>query len=261
MSIDPRLMERRQAVAEDNAKRNVARLLRFLVVLTVVAAVVWLILSPWLSVSQVRTAGVSRSDANAILAEYGVVAGTPMIMLRAGTVEEELLNDPWIRDARVYVNWPNEVNVGVVERVPVAWVQTADGWARRSVDAASLPGGNVPDDSLPQVILPAVKSVDAESDPFLLGSVEFYDALPTSLWPLSAIRLNSGELWATVQGYDVRLGRPVEMASKAATLVVMLEESIPDDAVIVLISPTYPAISPKPVDQDSGGSDDSDPQP
>ena len=78
----------------------------------------------------------------------------------------------------------------------------------------------------------------------MLGSVEFYDALPAHLWPSSAIRLVAGELWATVDGHEVRLGRPVEMAAKAATLVVMLAESIPDDAVIVLIAPTHPAISP-----------------
>jgi len=258
MSIDPRLMERRKAVAEDNAKRSVGRLLRFLIFLTVIAAIVWLVLSPWLSVSQVRTAGISRSGANAILVEHGVVAGTPMVMLRAGAVEEDLLDDPWISDARVYLNWPNEVNVGVVERVPVAWVQTANGWARRSVDGAALPGGNDPDDSLPQVILPSVNSVDVSIDPLLLGSVEFYDALPPSLWSSSVVRLNSGELWATVQGYDVRLGRPVEMAAKAKTLVVMLEESIPEGAVIVLIAPTNPAISPMPVDQDAESSGDID---
>ena len=236
-------MERRKAVAENRAQRNVGRLLRFLIVLAIIAAVVWLGLSPWLSVNQVRTAGIKVSGANAILAEYGVVAGTPTIMIRARAVEEALLNDPWISDARVYVDWPDEVIVGVVERVPVAWVQTAEGWTRRSGDGASLPGGVVPDDSLPKVILPSTEGVGTSSSPFLLGSVEFYDALPVHLWPSSAIRLVAGELWATVDGHDVRLGRPVEMAAKAATLVVMLAESIPDDAVIILIAPTHPAIS------------------
>ena len=261
MSIDPRLLERRREVAEDRAHRNVGRLLRFLIVLTLAAAVAWLAFSPWLSVSQVRTAGISVSGANAILSEEGVVAGTPMIMLRARAVEEKLLDDPWISDARIHLDWPNEVIVGVVERVPVAWVQTADGWTRRSLDGASLPGGSVPDESLPKAILPAVGGPEASTSPLVLGSVEFYAALPTSLWPSSVIRVESGELWATVDGYDVRLGRPVEMEAKAATLVVMLAESIPTGAVIVLIAPTHPAISPVPVDIGEEQSGEGDGQP
>ena len=128
-----------------------------------------------------------------------------MIMLRARAVEEKLLDDPWISDARIHLDWPNEVIVGVVERVPVAWVQTADGWTRRSLDGASLPGGSVPDESLPKAILPAVGGPEASTSPLVLASVEFYTALPTMLWPSSVIRLESGELWATVDGYDVRL--------------------------------------------------------
>lgn len=261
MSIDPRLMERRREVAEDHAHRSVGRLLRFLIVLIVAAAVAWLLFSPWLSVSQVRTAGISVSDGHTVLANQGVVAGTPMIMLRTGAVEEELVKDPWIKDARVHLKWPDEVIVGVVERVPVAWVQTADGWSRRSLDGAPLPSGTTPDESLPKVVLPNVGGVNAPDSPLLLGSVEFYDALPRSLWPSSEIRLESGELWATVDGHEIRLGRPVEMAEKAATLVVMLAESIPADAVIVLIAPTHPAISPLPVDRTNPPLDEAETQP
>jgi len=261
MSIDPRLMERRKAVAEDRAQRNVGRLLRVLIVLALMGAVVWLAFSPWLSVNQVRTAGISVSKANAILAEGGVVAGAPMVMLRTGAIEEQLLRDPWISAARVHRNWPNEVIVGVVERVPVAWVETADGWARRSVDGASLPGVPGPDDSLPKVVLPVVGGGDALSSPLVLGSVEFFDALPQHLWPSAAIRLETGELWAEVDGYEVRLGRPVEMAAKAATLTVMLGQSIPQQSVIVLIAPTHPAISPRSNNPNSTQLGDADDQP
>jgi cell division protein FtsQ len=251
MSIDPRLRERREAVAEDRAQRNVGRLLKFLIVVTLIGAIVWLAFSPWLSINQVRTAGISVSGANTILADNGVLAGAPMVMVRPGVIESEMLEDPWISDARVHVDWPNVVIVGVVERVPVAWVQTADGWTRRSVDGARLPSGNQPDDSLPKVILPDVGGIDASSSQLVLGSVEFFDALPTHLWASSSIRFESGELWATVEGYGIRLGRPVEMAVKASTLVVMLEEPIPQNALIVLIAPTHPAINSQPIDPNS----------
>lgn len=261
MSIDPRLMERRKEVAEDRAHRNVGRLLRFLVVFAAVAVLVWLAFSPWFSVNQVRTAGISVSGANTILAERGVVAGTPMIMLRAGSVEKDLLTDPWIRDARVHLNWPDEVIVGVVERVPVAWVETADGWTRRSLDGVSLPSGSVPDDSLVQISLPSVAGETASTSPLVLGAVEFSDALSEHLWPKTTIRVEGGELWATADGYPVRLGRPVDMAAKATTLAVMLAEPIPQGAVIVLIAPTHPAISLVPVADLAAGSAAGDRQP
>ena len=66
MTIDPRLLQRRKAVAEDHAARNVGRLLRFLAFATLLGALVWVALSPWMSVTQVRTAGIVTSDANAV---------------------------------------------------------------------------------------------------------------------------------------------------------------------------------------------------
>jgi hypothetical protein len=50
MSIDPRLMERRKTVAEDNAKKSISRLLKFLTVIVLAGASAWLLFSPWLSV-------------------------------------------------------------------------------------------------------------------------------------------------------------------------------------------------------------------
>jgi len=261
MSIDPRLMERRKAVAEDRAHRNVGRLLRFLIVLATIGALVWLAFSPWFSVNQVRTAGIAVSEANAILAERGVVAGTPMVMLRAASVEDELLADPWISDARVHLDWPDEVIVGVVERSPLAWVQTAGGWTRRSLDGAALPSGVEPDDSLGKIVLPHIAADEAGLSPLVSGSLEFFDTLPDHLWSSSTIRAEGDELWGSVDGYEVRLGRPVEMAAKATTLVAMLAEQLPSDAVLVLIAPTHPAISPVPVNPVDEASGDNTPQP
>jgi hypothetical protein len=53
----------------------------------------------------------------------------------------------------------------------------------------------------------------------------------------------SGELWAIVSGFEVRLGRPVEMKAKALTLATLLQENLPPGAEINLIAPTNPAVS------------------
>ena len=240
--MDPRLLERRQAVAEDSARRNVGLLLKFLVTVIMAGILVWLAFSPWLSVSQVRTAGIVASNANEILAANRVVAGRPMIMLRPEAVERALELDPWIRRARVHLEWPDEVIVRVDERVPVAWFQTAGGWARRDIEGLAVPGPNSPDDTMPWIRLPALDDVDAESSVFVLGAAEFVASLPDSKHFGITMRVEGGEMWAVVDGYQVRLGRPVEMGAKALSLIVLLREPLAENSILVLIAPTHPAV-------------------
>ena len=83
MRIDPRLAERRREVAEDRARRKVNRLVKFLIAIGVLGGVVWLFLSPLLSVAMVTTSGIAASSAETVLVEHGVVAGTPLILIRA----------------------------------------------------------------------------------------------------------------------------------------------------------------------------------
>lgn len=244
MTIDPRLLERRKAVAEDHAARNIGRLLRFLAFIIIAGLVVWAVFSPWLSVSQVRTAGVVVSDANAVLAEHGVVAGTPLVMLRPGTVEEALIADPWVREARVHIDWPDEVIVRVVERAPVAWFHTAGGWARRDVSGVALPGPSSPDDELPWVRVSGLDDVDAPGSDVILGTAEFSASLPRRLQAGTTLWVEEGEVWANVAGYDVRLGRPTEMEAKALSLVALLEQQIEPGSTLILVAPTHPAVSP-----------------
>lgn len=258
MTIDPRLIERRKAVAEDHATRTVGRLLRVLMLAAVLGLAAWTAFSPWLSVSQVRIAGVATSDANTVLANRGVVAGTPMVLLRPGSVEQALIADPWVRDARVHLNWPDEVTIRVIEREPVAWYQTAGGWARRDIDGVAVPGPSAPDETLPWVRLPGLDNIDAEDSPMVLGAAEFAASLPISLQAGASLHVEEGELWATVGGYQVRLGRPIEMEAKALSLVALLNEPIPAESVIVLVAPTHPAIRSgvSPVDTSDAGADE-----
>lgn len=240
MSIDPRLMERRKTVAEDNAKRNVSRILKFLIFLTAVAAVVWVIFSPWLSVSQVTTEGVEVSGAHAILVDHGVRAGTPMILVNASSVERALEADPWVAEAEVGLDWPDEITVEVVERVPVAWVATEGGWARRDLFGFAVPSESEPPADAPRIEMMALSDDDAPGDPDLLGALEFVATLDPQYHPGLVISRREGELWATVSGYETRLGRAVDMGEKALSLGALLQENPPDDAILNLIAPTLP---------------------
>ena len=217
---------------------------------------VWLIHSPWMSVSQVEVEGVDNSDANRTLVDAGVVAGMPMFKIDGNSVEQALETDPWIADASVVKRWPDRVEVGVVERVPVAWANTAGGWTRRSLDGAAIPSDGDPDPEMVHIDLATVPELEAESSLLVLGALEFATALEPDLQAGTVITLHDSELWATVSGFQVRLGRPIEMREKAVTLGALLAEDPVSGSVLTLIAPTNPAVmTPRGVAVDKSKSD------
>jgi hypothetical protein len=245
MTIDPRLAERRREVAEDRARRNVGRLIKFLGAAAMAGGLVWLFLSPWLSVASVTTTGIAASTAAATLAERGVVEGAPMIMIRSGDVEAALETDPWVRESDVELDWPQTVLVRIEERVPTAWVETDEGWGVYAIDGVRLTTGAEPDPSMPWVQIGGVVATAAEPGAELLGSLEFAANLSEELRPGATLRTEAGgELWAEVGGYQVRLGRPVDMGEKALSLSALIREQPPAGSTLNLIAPTNPAISP-----------------
>lgn len=258
MTIDPRLLERRRTVAEENAHRSIGRLLRFLVFALLVGGLVWLALSPWLSVNRVRTTGIASSDANAILAEHGVVAGTPMILLRPGEVERAIAADPWIVDVTVQRDWPDEVLVRVLERKPVIWVQSREGWTWRAIDGEAVPGPSEPDPASPRLVADGLSEPDLEASLLIEGAAEFVDALPEEMAQGMTLRLEEGEIWADVQGFAVRLGRPIEMKAKALTLSALLREQIPEGSTLILVAPTNPAVQVPDASGETAGEDAAD---
>lgn len=258
MSIDPRLVERRRTVAEDKAKRNVTRLLKFLGLVIAVGSLVWLLFSPWLSVSLVETDGIRASSANSTLVDAGVSAGTPMIALNPEAVESALLVDPWVAEAVVSREWPDKVTVEVVERVPAAWVRTEAGWTRRSLDGVALPSGDEPDPVMAWVDMPDVADEVAPESPEVVGAIEFVAALPEELQAGAVVTRLDDELWATVSGYQVRLGRPVEMEDKALTLTALLEEDLPAGSTLVVIAPTNPSVMTPGAGGDADGEGETD---
>jgi len=256
MTIDPRLADRRREVAEDRARRNVNRILRLLALVALVGGLVWLLLSPTFSVDTLDVSGVQSSETTATLVRHKVMEGRPMIFIRTGALRDDLLADPWVKEATVDLDWPRRVVVEVTERTPTAWVETAGGWARRAVDGVALPGANEPDDTMGQVSLKSVTDDEAATSQWVLGALEFIDTLPVALGSGAVVDERSGELWAVVGGFEVRLGRPVAMSDKALSLATLLEEPLVAGTTINMIAPTNPATVPPDgagdADQDSG---------
>lgn len=260
MSVDPRLIERRKTVAEYNAKKSMSRLLKFLLSLLLAGSLLWLVFSPWLSIKQVTTSGVVASRSHSVLTEEGVVAGTPMILVNPARVEERLLEDPWVAETAVRRVWPNEVTVEVVERTPTAWVLTEDTWTRRAVDGVALPSEPDPDEDMAWIEMSELTEREATDSADLLGALEFVEALPADRHPGTVVTRVDGEVWATVDDYQVRLGRAVDMTEKALSLDALLDQGIPEGSTVVLIAPTNPAVlTPDQVDQsDNGAGEEAD---
>ena len=256
MSIDPRLIERRHTVAEDNAKKSMTRLLKFLLLAVFICSIVWFAFSPWLSIARVETDGVEASATNTILADMGVRAGAPMILVDTAATEMRLLADPWVAEASVARNWPHLVTVTVTERVPLAWVETQGGWSRRALDGYPLPSAEQPGDDLAHVEMSWLGDDEAITSGVLRGALEFVDGLPQRLRSGVEVTVIDGEIWATVDGYQTRLGRPVEMREKALSLEALLGQRIPKGSVLVLIAPTNPAVmTPGAGEEAAGGAD------
>lgn len=251
MSIDPRLADRRKEVAEERARRNIGRLLRFIVGLGVLGAVVWLLLSPSFSVRDFDLTGVHSSSTREILDQAQVVMGRPLVLIRPSSVEDTLLSDPWIREADVDLDWPNRAVVSINERTPVAWVESSEGWSRRAVDGVALPGVDVPDDTMAHIMIPGIGDDEIVGSLTALGALAFVDTLPVSLSSNAVIEERSGELWAVVAGFDVRLGRSSEMEAKALSLAALLAEPLVPGSEINVIAPTNPAVTP-PVEGNDG---------
>jgi cell division protein FtsQ len=168
-----------------------------------------------------------------------------MILIRAGEVESTLESDPWIRESVVELDWPTDVVVRIEERVPAAWLETEEGWGMFAVDGVQLATAAEPDPALPWIRLGPIPLAETETSRAVLGSLEFIVALPAELRSGARVRTEpAGEIWAEVAGFQVRLGRAVEMAAKALSLAALLREQPAPGSTLTLIAPTHPAISP-----------------
>ena len=128
MKVDPRIIRRRLEVAEQQARSRVRRSLVILMVLAGAGGVAWLLASPYMSVHRVVVDGATHAGVEEILVRHQVVEGRPLVAIRVGSVEENLVADPWIESASVKLVFPTQVEVNVQERVAVAWIRLDGRW-------------------------------------------------------------------------------------------------------------------------------------
>jgi cell division protein FtsQ len=121
--MDPRIRERRIAVTRAEGRRR----LRILLVIVAVAStigVAWLVVqSPVLAVDTVDVQGTRHETPDSVRAAAGVEEGAALVWVDAADVERRVERLPWVAQAKVVRDFPNDVRITVVERLPVAWLR------------------------------------------------------------------------------------------------------------------------------------------
>jgi cell division protein FtsQ len=242
-TVDPRLARRRREVQEASARRRLRWTIALLLMAVVVGMVVAVFESSWFAVDSITIEGANRSDVASILATAGVEEGVPIVAVRAGRLEEKLREDPWIAEAQVRVVWPRSIEVSVVEYIPIARVRSGNTWLVASTQGAVLARGQRLVDPFIDIEAGDLHPGDVIEDSDALGALEFVAALPVELKDGLVVTSNGSELEATVAGHQVILGSTVDMAQKAVTLAVLLQQGIAANASINLVSPIRPAVT------------------
>jgi hypothetical protein len=236
VEMDRRMLHRRKQVAEGRVRSSLSRLGVLLLMATVGGLVVWLFRSPLLAVNAIDVKGALPNMVEEVRLQSGIDLGQPLVTVRPADVAAKLSNDPRILTVDVELHWPNRVLVTVTPRLPVAWVTADQGWALVGIDGVVLDTAGEPGSGMPRV------EMGSGEGSLLLGGLEFAASLDPLLFAGATVGLQAGELWAHVGGYQVRLGRPIDMAAKARTLNAILREPLMPGSVINLVAPSRPAV-------------------
>ncbi len=243
LDMDPRLVERRKEVREQSARGAIRKLLWLLASAAVVGAALWLVQSPFLSISQLVVHGAKAARVASILSEEGVALGRPLLTVRPGRVEAALEADPWISQASVSLVFPDTVEIDVREREAAAWLVGTPGGLVAS-DGVVLTEGGTRSQTDHVIDLDTDLGAPGElhPDPRVMGAVTFLSGLGARAPSPVTVTEQAGELWADLGSVRARLGRPTGMEAKAAALLATLEAGVGEGSIIVLIAPTRPSV-------------------
>ncbi|WP_420613452.1 cell division protein FtsQ/DivIB [Candidatus Spongiisocius sp.] len=244
MTIEPRIARRRQEVAEQQARARLRRSIWMLVILACAGGVAWFLVSPFMSVDEVVVRGAVHVPVEDILRRSRVVEGRPLVAIRAGTVETDLMEDPRIAAASVKLVFPTRVEVVVRERVDTAWINLGDQWGVLAADGVVLAYAPTPTTRLPQIrVVIDDPGLGARIEaPEVGGALDFIAALPDHLAERSLFEASDGELWVWVGNRIARLGLPSDMQAKATSLLTILDSA--PVGLIDVTAPSRPAVRP-----------------
>lgn len=245
-TMDRKIAARRHGVTEQRATARLRIVIGLAVLAVFAAAVFWLIRSPLLEIQDITITGAEHSTPAASLARFDVGPGTPTISVDAGALEADLLTDPWIAEAAVTVTWPGSVDVLVTEHVPIAVVVAQNGLAQVTLEGNVV--SIIGDSAGYPTIVPAgagmARPGGLMAGGAMLGSLKFVSGLPPELAATTVITIDdSSQIAAQVGDYEVRLGRAIDMRSKAAALIALIDYGVEPGSSIDVTAARRPAVT------------------
>jgi cell division protein FtsQ len=215
---------RRIAVRREEGRRR----LRWFTVLGLGVAGIILVLllltSPLLSVRKVEVEGVVYANPELVASIVDSIDGEPILTVDLDAAENKLLLIPWVRQARVSMHLPSRVTIEVVERSPIAFFRSVDGFNRvidRDGRVLDVIEGD-PVDFTPIIGTGPNLSAGQNTEQPFLGAAELINALPSELRArlLTVTVSPEGEVsLALTNDVEVLFGRPDDFQVKLVGVV------------------------------------------
>ena len=215
---------RRIAVRREEGRRR----LRWFTVLGLGVAGIILVLllltSPLLSVRKVEVEGVVYANPELVASIVDSIDGEPILTVDLDAAEDKLLVIPWVRQARVSMHLPSRVTIEVVERAPIAFFRSVDGFNRvidRDGRVLDVIEGD-PVDFTPIIGTGPNLSAGQNTEQPFLGAAELINALPSELRSrlLRVTVSPEGEVsLALTNDVEVLFGRPDDFQAKLVGVV------------------------------------------
>ena len=215
---------RRIAVRREEGRRR----LRWFTVLGLGVAGIILVLllltSPLLSVRKVEVEGVVYANPELVASIVDSIDGEPVLTVDLDAAEDKLLMIPWVRQARVSMHLPSRVTIEVVERTPIAFFRSVDGFNRvidRDGRVLDVIEGD-PVDFTPIIGTGPNLSAGQNTEQPFLGAAELINALPSELRSrlLTVTVSPEGEVsLALTNDVEVLFGRPDDFQAKLVGVV------------------------------------------
>ena len=238
---------RRIAVRREEGRRRLRWFTVVGLVIGVVIIVLLLLTSPILSVRQVDVEGVVYADPDLISSVVESVKGEPILTADLDAAEKKLLAIPWVRQARVSMHLPARVTIEVVERSPIAFFRSVDGFNRvidRDGYVLDVIEGDPTDYTPINGTGPNISAGQAVDQPFL-GAAELINALPAELRSrlLTVTVSPEGEVsLALTNDVEVLFGRPDDFQVKLVAVVNEIKRQGTNRYAVIDVSSGQPSV-------------------
>lgn len=238
---------RRIAVRRQEGRRRLRWFTIVGLVVGVGVIILLLLTSPILSVRKVDVEGVVYADPDLVAAVVDSVQGEPILTVDLDAAEKKLLTISWVRLARVSMHLPARVTIEIVERSPIAFFRSVDGFNRvidRDGRVLDVIEGD-PTDYTPMIGTgPNISAGQTVEQPFL-GAAQLINALPADLQArlLTVTVSPEGEVsLALTNDVEVLFGRPDDFQVKLVGVVNEIKRQGSNRYAVIDVSSGQPSV-------------------